>query len=100
MMRRHDPFALTILFDPWPLVTLYLQKEHDLPQTRVVCMDNEWVRERERQRGAEIPLYQVFRGYGMNAEGITLPQGAGIPDEFMFREAARQVRSSWYLAEK
>jgi len=92
MMRRADPFALTVLFDPWPLETLYLQHEQRLPQTKVVCIDNVWVRERERQRGADSPLYQVFRRYGMNAQGITLPQGAGLPDVYMFREAIRQFR--------
>ena len=93
MLRREDPFGLTILFDPWQLETLYLQKERDLPHTQVVCIDNEWARERERQRGANVPLYQIFQDYGMNAEGITLPQGEGKPDEFMFREAARQVKN-------
>jgi hypothetical protein len=92
MMRRADPYALTLLFDPWPLETLYLQHEQNLPHTKVVCIDNLWVRERERQRGAETPLYQVFQRYRINAEGITLPHGAGKPDEHMFREAVRQIR--------
>ena len=92
MMRRVNPFSLAVLFDPWPLEALYLQREHQLPQTKVVCVDNRWVRERERQRGADKPLYQVFQQYGMNAEGITLPEGEGKPDAYMFREAVRQVR--------
>ncbi len=93
MMRRDDPFKSVILFDPWPLETLYLQNEGGLPQTKVVCIDNLWVRDRENQRGNEMPLYQVFQAYGMNAEGITLPQGEGVPDGFMFREAMRQMRA-------
>jgi hypothetical protein len=92
MMRRAQPFALTVLFDPWPLETLYLQHEQKLPATKVVCIDNPWVREREKQRGADTPLYQVFRRYGINAEGITLTNGQGKPDEHMFREAIRQVQ--------
>jgi hypothetical protein len=92
MLRRADPFALTVLFDPWPLETLYLQHEQELPATRVVCIDNLWVRERERQRGADTELYKVFRRYGLNAEGITLPEGQGKPDENMFREAVKQIR--------
>ncbi len=92
MMRRADPYALTLLFDPWPLETLYLQHEQNLPQTKVVCIENLWVRERERQRGAQKALYQVFQGYGINAEGIMLDQGEGKPDEHMFREAIRQIR--------
>jgi len=92
MMRRVDPFALAVLFDPWPLEALYLQHEHQLPQTKVVCVDNRWVREREKQRGADIPLYRVFQQYGMYAEGITLPEGEGKPDAHMFREAVWQVR--------
>jgi hypothetical protein len=92
MIRRRTPFSLVVLFDPWPLETLYLDRDQRLPQTKIVCIDNQWVREREKQRGADAPLYQVFQGYGMNAEGITLPEGAGKPDVYMFREAIRQVR--------
>ncbi len=94
MLRRAEPFALTVLFDPWPLETLYLRDERELPRTKVVCIDNRWVRERERQRGAETALYQVFRQYGINAEGITLAEGAGEPDGDMFREAVRQIQTT------
>jgi hypothetical protein len=94
MMRRKDPFALTVLFDPWPLETLYLQHEQKLPRTKVVCIDNLWVRERERQRGANEELYKVFRRYGMNAEGATPTQGSGKPDAYMFREAIRQINTA------
>jgi hypothetical protein len=92
MMRRATPFALTVLFDPWPLETLYLQNEKQLPPTKIVCVDNLWVREREKQRGAKTALYKVFREYGINTEGITLPEGQGQPDEYMFREAIRQIK--------
>jgi hypothetical protein len=92
MLRRADPFALTLVFDPWPLEALYLQQEQRLPRTKVVCIDNQWVKERERQRGAVMPLYQVFQGYGINAEGITLGEGEGKPDRFMFAEAVRQIQ--------
>ena len=93
MMRREKPFALTVLFDPWPLETLYLEHEQKLPATKVICIDNLWVRERERQRGANIELYKVFRQYGIQAEGITLSEGQDKPDEYMFREAVRQVKA-------
>jgi hypothetical protein len=93
MMRRQSPFALTVLFDPWPLETLYLQHEHEFPATKVVGIDNLWVRERERQRGASTELYKVFQQYGINAEGVTLAEGQGRPDEHMFREAARQIKA-------
>jgi len=93
MMRRADPFALTVLFDPWPLEAYYLQHEQNLPTTKVVCVDNLWVRERERQRGEATELYKVFQRYGMNAEGVTLSEGKGKPDEHMFREAIRQIKA-------
>jgi len=92
MMRRKDPFALTVVFDPWPLETLYFQHEHKLPQTRIVCIDNLWVKERERQRGVKKPVYSLFQSYGMHAEGITLAEGEGQPDEHMFREAIRLIK--------
>ena len=92
MMRRADPFSLTVLFDPWPLETLYLQYENKLPTTKVMCIDNLWVRERERQRGNELEMYKVFQRYGINADGITLPEGQDKPDGHMFREAIRQIK--------
>jgi hypothetical protein len=92
MLRRVQPFALTVLFDPWPLETLYLQHEHELPATKVVCIDNQWVQARERQRGATTELYKVFQGYGMRAEGVTLSEGQGKPDGLMFQEAVRQIK--------
>jgi hypothetical protein len=93
MMRRDPPFSLTVLFDPWPLETLYLQHEHQIPETKVICIDNRWVRERERQRGTDTPLYKVFQGYGIHAEGLTLTKGEGKPDVYMFREAIHQIKS-------
>jgi hypothetical protein len=92
MLRRAQPFGLAVLFDPWPLETLYLQHERDLPATKVVCIDNQWVKERERQRSATTELYKVFQGYGIKAEGITLGEGQGKPDGLMFREAVRQIK--------
>jgi hypothetical protein len=74
------------------LETLYLQHEQALPPTQVVCIDNQWVKERERQRGAKAELYKVFRGYGIQSEGVMLPEGQDIPDQFMFREAIRQIK--------
>ena len=93
MMRRAEPYALTVLFDPWPWETLYLQHEQRLPATKVVCIDNQWESERERQREAKTELYKVFQGYGIKAEGITLAEGHGKPDEHMFREAIQQIKA-------
>ena len=92
MMRRTDPLALAVLFDPWPLETLYLAREQRLPPTEVVCIVNEWIRDRERQRGARQDLYEVFQGYGIQAHGVTLPYGEGKPDAHMFRAAVRQIK--------
>ncbi len=92
MMRRADPFSLAVVFDPWPLETLYFQHEHALPQTKVICIDNQWVKERDRQRGIDSAMHQVFQRYGMNAEGVTLAEGEGKPDVHMFREAVRQIK--------
>jgi hypothetical protein len=82
-----------VLFDPWPLEALYLQHEQNLPATKVVCIDNLWVREREKQRGAKIELFKVFQRYGIHAEGVTLTKGQGKPNEDMFHEAVQQVKT-------
>lgn len=93
MLRRADPFGLAVLFDPWPLETRYLAHEQALPPTKVVCIDNAWVRSREQQRGAVKPLYEVFREYGINASGITLPEGENKPDAHMLRVAAQKIKA-------
>jgi hypothetical protein len=36
----------------------------------------------------------VFKGYGLNAEGVTLNEGEGKPNAHMFREAIRQITAS------
>jgi hypothetical protein len=92
MIRRQQPFSLAVVFDPWPLETLYLQREHQLPDTKIVCIDNQWVRARDKQRKIELAVYQVFQQYGMHASDITLDEGEGKPDVFMFREAIKQVK--------
>lgn len=92
MMRRADPFNLAVLFDPWPWEAYYLQSEHNLPATRVVCIDNPGIIERERQKGVERAVYQSLVGYGIHAEGITVAAGDAAPDEFMLIEAIRQIR--------
>lgn len=94
MMRRADPFSLSVLFDPWPLEALYLQYEKTLPATKVMCIDNLWVRERERQRGNELEMFKVFQRYGINADGITLAKGQDKPDGHMFHEAIRQIKAA------
>jgi hypothetical protein len=93
MMRRWDPFTLAVLFDPWPLEAYYLQRERDLPITKVVCVNNFWVRAREKGRGTTTDVYKVLRQYGIQADGVTLPQGEDEPDEYMFREAIRQIKT-------
>jgi hypothetical protein len=93
MMRRWDPFALTVLFDPWPLEAYYLQHERNLPTTKVVCVNNLWVRAREKQRGGVSDVSRVLRQYGIQADGVTLPQGQDQPDVYMFREAIQQIKA-------
>lgn len=100
MMRRSDPYGLTLLLDPWPWEAYYLQHEQTLPPTRVVCIDNLWAREREKQRGTDKELYKVFQDYGINAEGVTLSEGEGKPDEHMFREVIRQLKATEELHKK
>jgi hypothetical protein len=46
----------------------------------------------DRQRGADMALYQVLPRYDMNEEGVTLTEGEDKPDLYMFREAIRQVK--------
>jgi hypothetical protein len=60
------------------LEAYYLQHEHNLPATQVVCVDNLWVQACEKSRGETEELYKVFRRYGMHADGVTLPQYVAI----------------------
>ena len=48
MIRIHDPYAFTILFEPYVLETYYLRDELTLPKTTVVCIENQHIRTRTR----------------------------------------------------
>ncbi len=92
MIRRNDPFSLAILFDPFPWETYYLKNEKNLPPTRVICVDNKWIVEREKKMNPDTILYKTFQNYGINAEGVTLPEGKDKPDEHMFRETIKYLK--------
>ncbi len=57
---KFNPFSLTEVFDPWPLESLYFQHENSLPQTKVVCIGNQWVREREGREAPKCPCTRCF----------------------------------------
>lgn len=92
MLRIHDPYALTILFEPYVLESYYLKDEPTIPFTAVVCIDNQHIRSRTRD-WLYVETDQVFQSYGLNTQQITAPEGGETLDVHMMREAARAVCS-------
>jgi predicted esterase len=88
MLRKHDPYAVTILIEPYILEAYYLQEESPLPQTAVVCIENEHIRRRTHQW---LGLYtnETLDGYGIATRQITAPGGTDQLDEGLMREAIR-----------
>ncbi len=92
MMRRGDPYAFTILFEPYILEAYYLQQEAALPPTTVVCIDNEHIRTRTQQ-WIHIETDREFQSYGMNTRRITLEGGSDDLDAAMMEEAIKILLS-------
>jgi len=92
MMRIHDPFALTILLEPYVLEAYYLKEEATLPSTRVVCIENQHMRERTRN-WLHIETDQEFQSYGMVTQQITVNEGGDSVDALMMNEVVRMMKT-------
>ena len=90
MMRLRDPYAFTILFEPYILEAYYLKHELTLPKTTVVCIDNQHIRDRTRD-WMKIETDREFQSYGMVTRGITLKAGGDQLDAAMMEEAIKIV---------
>lgn len=87
MMRRGDPYATTILFEPYILESYYLAHERTpLPSTTVVCIDNQHIRERTK-RWINIETDHEFSAMGMVTRAITVQGGDDRLDSAMMNEA-------------
>lgn len=82
MVRFGDPYAVTVLFEPYALETYYLKDELALPPTTVYCIENEHIRARTRNWiGIETDV--VLGSYGIATQQITVPGGGDALDEAM-----------------
>jgi hypothetical protein len=88
MMRINDPYAFTILFEPYLLEAYYLKHEPTLPKTTVVCIDNQHIRKRTRD-WMNIETDREFQSYGMVTQSITLKEGDDNLDAAMMDEAIK-----------
>jgi predicted esterase len=88
MMRRDDPYATTILFEPYILESYYLKQELSLPATTVVCIDNQHIRQRVRN-WINIETDREFQNYGITTQRITVGEGGDNLDSAMMAEAVR-----------
>ncbi len=79
MLRRSDPYAVTILFEPYLLEAYYLRDEAAKPPTTVVCIDNQHIRDRTR-RWIGIETDHEFAGFGINTRAITVAGGSDSLD--------------------
>lgn len=68
MVRKNDPFPLSILLNPFPLEMYYLRIENNLPSTKVLCVDTEFTRTEQMRISGDEATDQLFRQYGINAE--------------------------------
>ena len=92
MMRLHSPFSKTILIEPYILEGYYLKNEPTLPDTTVVCIENQHIRNRVRE-WLHLETDREFRSYGIATQQVTLEDGGDDLDAAMIREAIRVVES-------
>ncbi|MBN1679471.1 MAG: hypothetical protein JW966_04215 [Anaerolineae bacterium] len=88
MMRKNDPYAFTILFEPYILEAYYLKHELTLPDTSVVCIDNQHIRKRTLD-WINIETDREFQSYGMVTQRITVEDGDDNLDAAMMSEAIK-----------
>ncbi len=91
MIRLRDPFAYTILFESYLLESYYLKDELSLPDTTVVCIDNQHIRSRTLN-WLNIDTVQQFESYGIATRHITVAEGENDLNWAMMREAADIMR--------
>jgi predicted esterase len=91
MMRKRDPFWMTILLDPFPLECYYLKDEGPLPKTEVVCIDNPWSRARDLSM-LNAKTHETFESYGMKVRSIHLEGGGSKVHDLMFQAAAKCMK--------
>ncbi len=91
MLRRKDPYALTILVEPYLLEAYYLEDEADLPPTTVVCIDNDHIRGRTRA-WINIETDREFQSFGMATQRITVPGGGDALDAALLHAAVEVVQ--------
>jgi hypothetical protein len=91
MARIYDPYALTVLIEPYILEGYYLEDVHLLPATTVACIDNEHIRSRTLN-WLQADTVEAFRAYGMNVRHFTVDEGNDALDAQLISEAARIMR--------
>lgn len=91
MMRRDDPFAQAVLFEPFLLEAYYLKGEGVQPKTRVLWVSNEFI-EGWTSRWLEDNTLETFRSYGIRAERACTPGGAHALDEAMLGAAISAIK--------
>ncbi|MBZ0299787.1 MAG: hypothetical protein K8J31_08610 [Anaerolineae bacterium] len=92
MLRKVDPFAITILFEPYILESYYLRDEAPLPQTAVVCIENQHIRSRT-QNWIHLETDRVFQTYGLVVQQLTVEGGGDALDSTMMAEAVKIMQA-------
>ncbi len=88
MLRRSDPYAFTLLLEPYLLEAYYLRDEAVKPATTVVCIDNQQIRNRTRQ-WLGIETDREFAGFGINTRAITVASSSDKLDSAMIDQAVK-----------
>jgi len=92
MLRIHDPFVFTILLEPYLLEAYYLKDETTLPNTTVVCIENQHIRERTRN-WLHVETDQELQSYGITTQQITIHDGGDAVDARMMKEVMKIVQN-------
>ena len=91
MIRISDPYAYTILFEPYILESYYLKDEANIPNTTVVCIDNKHIRDRIKN-WINIETDKEFQKYGIVTQGIIVEEGGDKLNLLMMQEAIKILK--------
>jgi predicted esterase len=91
MMRKTNPYRFTILFEPYILEGYYLEKESIQAETNVVCIENQYMRNRVKN-WINIETDKEFKKFGMNVTSIVLDGEEEKIDAMMINEAVKIVQ--------
>ncbi len=90
MMKRNKTFKKVILIQPYLLEALYLEDEHITDTTKVICIENEYMRKKTYD-WIQIYTDEEMRKLKLNIESVITKNGSEEITKEILQEVVKQV---------